>query len=268
MSKLRVYLSPGQLASRCKRVKIPSPPVQRIPPVSYSLVEYMPSFLPYDQGQIGSCTANAFCGAYSLLAFENATVDKNWQPSRLWCYYNERRIEDPNAPPLSLGDTGADVSDLESFAISNGICSESLWPYDPSLLDQNSTADMIADAALHKISSSYALTIDNNLITSIENVIAAGSPVLIAINVYDSFEADSTTESGIIPIPDTSSEQLLGGHEVLIISYDNNAQMFGVLNSWGSEWPTTQYQAPGVCQIPFAYIMDPNLTMQLTVICL
>ena len=38
----------------------------------------------YDQGQLGSCSANALCAAY---AFDNPAL----LGSRLFLYYNERR---------------------------------------------------------------------------------------------------------------------------------------------------------------------------------
>src|SRR6266849_2934321 len=45
----------------------------------------------YDQGQLGSCTANAIAGAIEFdLMKENK---KEFMPSRLFIYYNERSIE-------------------------------------------------------------------------------------------------------------------------------------------------------------------------------
>ena len=40
-----------------------------------------------------------------------------------------------------------------------------------------------------------------------------GTPVLLAVSVYQSFEGQDVAQSGIIPIPDTDNEQCLGGHE-------------------------------------------------------
>src|ERR1700712_5754167 len=45
----------------------------------------------YDQGQLGSCTANAIAAAVD---FENYRQDKTFiTPSRLWIYYQERVLE-------------------------------------------------------------------------------------------------------------------------------------------------------------------------------
>ena len=46
----------------------------------------------YDQGELGSCTANAAAGA---VGFERAKQDlEHYRASRLFIYYNERVLED------------------------------------------------------------------------------------------------------------------------------------------------------------------------------
>lgn len=55
-------------------------------------VDLRPACPPvYDQGQLGSCTANAIGGA---IQFERMRQKlPNWNPSRLFIYYNERAME-------------------------------------------------------------------------------------------------------------------------------------------------------------------------------
>jgi C1A family cysteine protease len=64
----------------------------------------------------------------------------------------------------------------------------------------------------------------------------------------------------MIPIPNPKKEQLLGGHEMCLIGYDDTKKLFTVMNSWGSSWG-----AGGLCFIPFDYLADPNLGMQFTI---
>jgi C1A family cysteine protease len=45
----------------------------------------------YDQGQLGSCTANAIAGAIEFDLMKEKK--KDFMPSRLFIYYNERDIE-------------------------------------------------------------------------------------------------------------------------------------------------------------------------------
>src|ERR1043166_8872390 len=46
----------------------------------------------YDQGQLGSCTANAIGAAFEFELRKQDTT-KDFMPSRLFIYYNERVIE-------------------------------------------------------------------------------------------------------------------------------------------------------------------------------
>src|SRR5215813_4644010 len=46
----------------------------------------------YDQGQLGSCTANAIGGAIEFAQMKEAQANP-FTPSRLFIYYNERAIE-------------------------------------------------------------------------------------------------------------------------------------------------------------------------------
>src|SRR5208282_1314027 len=109
--------------------------------------------------------------------------------------------ENPGANPQTLQDAGADVTDADTYVQQNGMCSESLWPYDPTNFDQKPGGAMVKDALKHKIASARLIPIDQNLINSIETTVLGGQPVLIAISVYNSFEGDGPAASGMIPIP-------------------------------------------------------------------
>ncbi|MGH7621097.1 MAG: peptidase, partial [Gemmatimonadaceae bacterium] len=58
----------------------------------------------YDQGQLGSCTANAIGGAFEFEMLKQEEPD--FVPSRLFIYYNERVIEGTVA-----SDSGAMIRD-------------------------------------------------------------------------------------------------------------------------------------------------------------
>src|SRR5690242_19058982 len=103
---------------RASLPKITRPPVH--PPPASSMRKNVTEI--YDQGQIGSCTANAFCAAFRLVE-----KDKSFHPSRLWVYFYERLMEDPQHKVSNLADTGADVIDGEEYVRVHGVCSESLW---------------------------------------------------------------------------------------------------------------------------------------------
>jgi C1A family cysteine protease len=76
----------------------------------------------YDQGQLGSCTANAIAGA---LEFDQLKQGLNaFTPSRLFIYYNERVIEH-----TVNEDSGAQIRDGIKSVGSIGAPPETDWPY-------------------------------------------------------------------------------------------------------------------------------------------
>lgn len=216
-----------------------------------SVKKYCPGV--YDQGQLGSCTANAFCGAYRIM--ENIkTGNVSFEPSRLYLYYYERLLEN-----TVNEDSGADVIDGESYVKQNGICSETSWPYDITKYTVQPPANCTTEAVNHKISSYQTIPIDNNLINNIRQSIDNQTPVLIAISVFDSFESDFTAQTGMVTIP-KPNEQSLGGHEMCLVGYTDSKKLFTVLNSWGPNWGNG-----GFCYIPYDYLTNPNLGMEFTV---
>jgi hypothetical protein len=83
-----------------------SAPLQRLRQLPAS-VDLRPQFLfePYDQGAIGSCTANAIAAAIQFDRAKNKQKP-DFTPSRLFIYYNERAME--HSIPI---DAGAQIRD-------------------------------------------------------------------------------------------------------------------------------------------------------------
>ena len=212
----------------------------------------------YDQGNLGSCTANAFCQSHFIQQqLKNLSI--KFVPSRLYIYYHERLLEG-NVNQ----DAGADVLDGENFAKTHGICSESLYPYNVNNYKMKPPPISELDASHHRITSYRILNNINDIKQSINNNI----PVCIAIAVYDSFETIIVANTGIVPLPDTHKEKLLGGHEMCLVGYDDNKHLFLVCNSWGNQWwaqvPTKTGNQKGFCWIPYDYLNNPNLAFEFT----
>ena len=78
----------------------------------------------FDQGTLGSCTANAIGNAYRFDLLKQRG-SKRFVPSRLFIYYNERVIEG------SVGtDAGAMLRDGIKTLAKQGVCNEQTWPYE------------------------------------------------------------------------------------------------------------------------------------------
>src|SRR6266545_260207 len=75
----------------------------------------------YDQGQLGSCTANAIGGA---LEFDQMKQKQRrpFTPSRLFIFFNERKIEG-----TVDSDSGAQIRDGVKSVAQQGACKETTW---------------------------------------------------------------------------------------------------------------------------------------------
>src|SRR6476659_5566927 len=78
----------------------------------------------YDQGELGSCTANAIAAALEFDQMKQR-LKNVFTPSRLFIYYNERAMEG-----TVDSDSGAMIRDGIKSVNTQGAPPDSLWPYD------------------------------------------------------------------------------------------------------------------------------------------
>ena len=198
---------------------------------------------PYDQGQLGSCTANAIAGALEFDRLKEGLQD--FTPSRLFIYYNERSIEGTIS-----SDSGAQIRDGIKSVHKQGACSETEWPYDISKFTAQPSASCYQDALLHRAITYQRVTRD---LQHMKNCLAEGYPFIFGFTVYDSFESDTVAKSGVVPLPQPG-EKVLGGHAVMAVGYDESTQRFLIRNSWGTSWGQEGY-----CTMPYAYLTQRGL---------
>jgi C1A family cysteine protease len=211
----------------------------------------------YDQGALGSCTANAIAAAIQYDRINQGLP--NWMPSRLFVYANERIMEG-----VSLSeDSGAEIRDGIKSINSLGDCPEAEWPYDATDDSPGTryavkpTAACYAHAAQH-IALRYQRVVQSE--QSILAVLAAGLPIVFGFTVYESFESAAVANSGIVPMP-AAGEKVVGGHAVCAVGYSQVTKRFSVRNSWSRNWGLN-----GNCLMPFAYLLDPNLSSDFWVV--
>jgi C1A family cysteine protease len=200
--------------------------------------------LIYDQGQLGSCTANATAMAYDYERIKQGL--KPIAPSRLFIYYNERVLSNH----VNL-DSGAYLRDGIKALSKLGVCPEAMWPYDTSKFKRKPTKKCY-DNALPNVIKTY-LRIDNTVLTNIKTVLASGYGFVLGIAVYESFTSDDVKETGFVPMPSTS-ESLIGGHAVYCLGYDDSLKCLIIRNSWGPDWGDK-----GHFYLPYEYATNPSL---------
>lgn len=198
----------------------------------------------YNQGSLGSCTANALAAAYEFNLIKEGKT--NYVPSRLFIYYSERSYEG-----TIRSDAGAALSDGMKVLNKIGVCNETLWPYNIGRFRIQPSNTCFVEALKNRISLYERL--DNSSLTILQQCLAKGFPFVFGFTVFSSFESQDTADSGIMNLPD-ASESKLGGHAVLGVGYDNQTKMVKVRNSWGAAWGDHGY-----FYMPYEYITNQGL---------
>jgi hypothetical protein len=192
-----------------------------------------------DQGQIGSCTANATVGAleYHLYRRDGYAPDL----SRMFVYYNTRKMI--GTVPQ---DSGATVPQAMASVLAFGACREEIWPYDPALFAREPPPPTYVDAKRYE-AVHYARVEDDSRVI---RAVAEGLPVVFGTFIPKRCY-DEAARTGVVPQPTEEERRAAprGGHCMLIVGYDRHAQTFLVRNSWGTEWGDGGY-----CRIPFDVI--------------
>ena len=188
-----------------------------------------------NQGDLGSCTGHAFSEGLEWIF--RKYLGKQPILSPLYVYSHEL-IDNGNFP----NDEGSDGTTGSTVVIANGACEDILYP-DASQAIQQPTSAMDANAAQYKMGAYHGLVGSATAQSVLGDPVPW--PVAMGFTVYDSFESDAVASSGIYN-PNTSSEQVVGGHEVLLVGYDLGVAptlrpagcppAFKVLNSWGVTW--------------------------------
>jgi C1A family cysteine protease len=220
-----------------------APPVLSSLPSSVDLRGECPPV--YDQGQLGSCTANAIGGAIEFDQMKQKLNDV-FEPSRLFIYYNERAMEG-----TVDSDSGAQIRDGIKSVHKTGYCHEdNMWPYDITKFKDKPPQAAFDDAGKHHIVSYQRVARDLN---QMKGCLAAGYPFVFGFTVYDSFESAEVAQSGHCPMPQPN-EGVVGGHAVVGVGYDDSQNAFIVRNSWGNSWGMAGYFT-----LPYAYLTQRGL---------
>jgi hypothetical protein len=163
---------------------------------SVQSVTHQATGLPLNQGKLGSCTANALCGAMnSAPDFTAATPLKEADALKL--YGLETRLEGKPHPPNDPGGSGL----------------------------------MVCKAAQQEgLISSYTHAF--GLQQALEALVLR--PVITGISWYTSFDSPDPT-TGLVAIA-AANATVRGGHEVVADGIDAPDELIWLWNSWGTQY--------------------------------
>lgn len=211
-------------------------------PISFDIRSYCPPI--YDQGDIGSCTANAI--AVALRVLYKTAKKPDLEPSRLGLYYLERKLEG-----TVNEDAGAIIANGFKVCRKMGVFPESMWEYSNEHLFSAPPAKCLVEGEKHQILQYSAIP---RSLYAFKYALTQFKVIVIGISVYESFESDKVAQTGLVPMP-KKTESLLGGHAIAIVGYDDVRQVFICQNSWGTAWGDKGY-----FYLPYKFITNKGLS--------
>ncbi len=221
------------------RYQAPKAILEALPPrVDLRETYFMPPI--FDQGNLGSCTANAVASTFEFTRVRQKLAD--WTPSRLHNYWYARFLEG-----TTHYDAGAYLRDSVKVLNKWGIPQEEIWPYIIEKFTQKPPCSVKRAAEKNKAITYYRI---NQALNDMKACLADGYPFVFGFNVYPSFMTEIVARTGIVPMP-APGEQAIGGHAVVAIGYNDVTQRFLVRNSWSEYWGVKGYFT-----MPYAYVAD------------
>lgn len=205
----------------------------------YNAIPLMVSYrkqcpFPNDQGNIGSCVGEACSAALTItkaILHKTTERDKITRYSHSAAYiYNQIKVNDDCRK-------GARFLDALKLLAEQGCCLASTFPNSQeSCSDQPREKDR-AEAAQFKIKEAAAIFHPDDSpdvkITQTQKLLAAGSPVLIGMEIPTSFLDIQNGQKFWTPTP---QETIEGGHAMVVVGFDRRQKAFELLNSYGTNW--------------------------------
>jgi len=176
----------------------------------------------FDQGNIGSCTANATAAAFHYCLHKEHLQE--FIPARLFIYFNGRNLDH------GVGHSGESITSAIKSVLKYGVCPEKMWPYVKNHVDTKPPSKCYSEGLHHRATSAHHV---GTHLDDIKKCLSMGFPVVFGFWVYKSFM--HAKDSGKMPMP-SHGEQVLGGHAVCAVGYDDSKHVLIVRNSWGDHW--------------------------------
>ena len=217
-------------------------PLTRIPP---ELRAKLPALVDYtdkmtavsDQGDEGTCV-----GFATVDGMKEYQETKEWkktiQLSVRYVYSEAQKIDG-----YPDDEEGTDIRCAMKVLNNKGVPPQSCWKYKPHQTDKAcGNADDLAMA--YRIARYVRL----KTLAEMKESLFVNGPFVAGVEVYEGWMMPGVDKTGVIPMP-KKGEELLGGHAICIVGYDNKKKRFKFKNSWSRAWGEEGYG-----YLPYTYM--------------
>ncbi len=228
----------------------PPLPGRGVLPTLVNLIDLMPPVR--DQKSRGTCVAHACAAVREYLLGPDASTTANLSEQFLYWACKARDNWPGEGTWIKVG---MEVLQAE------GICAETVWPYNPDKIAGNEGQGP-APAGAAEAAVAYKITQGDLLqarwVSSMKETLAAGRPVAFAVPVYRYWLTEPAKSTGDLRMPLTN-EASIGGHAMAIVGYQDDATVpgggyFMIRNSWGESWAGKSVLAAGYGRLPYEFI--------------
>jgi hypothetical protein len=179
-----------------------------------------------DQGQEGSCEGHQERNVRRLAHWLVAGASTTYDFSPAFAYYMARAVQGTQTQ-----DSGASIGNGLASMEENGICEETLMPYDPGNFATAPSSQATENALTHR-AELQAVPVDYSSFANVHQVLADRHPVIGGFTVPPSFENCGADGA----LPDPTGEENLGGHAFSVCAVNLADGWMCDPNSWGTSW--------------------------------
>lgn len=194
-----------------------------------------------NQGSLGSCCVFATTSMYEYLLKKADNVNHDLSERYVFYYTNILK---------GKPEGGASYKTVLDAIAENGVCDESLCPYDLDKMQEEPSIQARNAAQAHRVTEAMNVNVCHEHITS---AVSEGYPVGISLKLFESF---GETYKGFVSYPteDELASGETGYHAMVVVGYSERDKVYIVRNSWGESFGDNGY-----CYIPFSYVDNPDL---------
>jgi hypothetical protein len=192
-----------------------------VPPTSVDLSNLLPAVR--NQESMNACVGFGIGANLCGMAKEKGIFTEWYSPQ--WIWNGARFVEGTLAENV-----GVYPRDALDWLLNSGCLLESFWPFSGTTLDKSAPSSARMNQAIKYRNFAYYRVGDG--VDGLRSALAEGHLVSIGCPWPTKwFDPVSGAEAEV-----TADDELSGGHETLVYSYNDEFQRFYSLNSWGDSW--------------------------------